>query len=121
SIFAILLRSSWWVSAAIAVTLLASTVAVDHPTLTALLFFAFLPFFVITPMAAWKQRNVPSAAHVEKTADAVRGHLSTEGSAVADPSMCAIRGTPEAPQNLMLSETEKWRLLVEPIAASVVQ
>lgn len=72
SIFAILLRSSWWISAAIALVLLAGAMAATRPTLAAILFFAALPFIVIAAMAAWKQRDVPSAARVERTANAVR-------------------------------------------------
>lgn len=72
SIFAILLRSPWWASAAIALILLACAAAVTHPTLTALLIFASLPFFVIAPMSAWKRRHIPSPARTERTTAAVR-------------------------------------------------
>ena len=72
SIFAILLRSSWWISAAIALVLIASALASTRPTFTAVLFFAALPFLVIAAMAAWKQRNVPSAARVERATNAAR-------------------------------------------------
>ena len=43
-----------------------------RPTFTAVLFFAALPFLVIAAMAAWKQRNVPSAARVERATNAAR-------------------------------------------------
>ena len=72
SIFAILLRSSWWISAAIALVLIASALASTRPTFTAVLFFAALPFPVIAATAAWKQRNVPSAARVERATNAAR-------------------------------------------------
>ena len=72
SIFAILLRSSWWVSAAIAAVLLAGSQAASQPLLVTCLMAAALPFIVIAGMAAWKQRSMPSATRVEETAAAVR-------------------------------------------------
>lgn len=73
SIFAILLRSSWGVSALIALAFFAGALASTHPTLTAVLFFAALPFAVISAMAAWRQRKMPSPARIEQTTNAVRG------------------------------------------------
>ena len=72
SIFAILLRSSWWISALVALVLLAISQAVSSPLITTFLVFASVPFVVISIIAAWKQRNAPSAARIERTADAVR-------------------------------------------------
>jgi restriction system protein len=71
SLFAILLRSPWWISLAIAVAL--STVAwvllpTDWRIAGALSSF---PFVVIAGMAAWRQRDAPSAARVEQTVAAV--------------------------------------------------
>lgn len=71
SLFAILLRSPWWISLAIAAAL--STVAwvllpTDWRIAGALSSF---PFVVIAGMAAWRQRHAPSAARVEQTVAAV--------------------------------------------------
>jgi len=72
SIFATLLRSSWWISAAMALVLLVAAAASPNPAISAVLFSAALPFIVIAGIAAWKQRHAPSAALVQSTADAVR-------------------------------------------------
>ena len=60
---------------------------------------------------------------VDKVNKVVNDFLaSTEGRAQLQTfSMRAIGGPPEALQRLMQSETDKWRPIVEPIAASVVQ
>ncbi len=71
SLFAILLRSPWWVSAAIAgaLSLLAwALLPVAYRAAGALSSF---PFVVIAVMAAWRQRDAPSAARVEQTAQAL--------------------------------------------------
>ena len=71
SLFAILLRSHWWISAAIAgaLSLLAwSLLPVAYRAAGALSSF---PFVAIAVMAAWRQRDAPSAARVEQTAQAL--------------------------------------------------
>jgi len=72
SIFSILLRSSWWISAAIALALIGAAAAVEHPSVSAVLLFAAVPFTVIAAIAAWKQRHRPARAKVEQTAAAVQ-------------------------------------------------
>ncbi len=67
SLFAILLRSPWWISLAIAVAF-----GLASKALLPAQYFVFgalggLPFVVIGVIAAWKQFNTPSAAHVEGT------------------------------------------------------
>lgn len=71
SLFAILLRSPWWVSFLIAAGL--STVAwlLLPPDWRIAGALASFPFVVIGTMAAWRQRNAPSAARVEQTVAAV--------------------------------------------------
>jgi len=71
SLFAILLRSPWWVSIAIA----AGIVVVARlvlPGVYAFAFFAALPFIVIGGVAGWRQLLAPSAARVAGTLEAVR-------------------------------------------------
>ena len=71
SLFAVLLRSPWWISIAIA----AGIVAVARlvlPELYAFAFFAALPFIVIGCVAGWRQLRAPSAARVAGTLEAVR-------------------------------------------------
>ncbi|GAA5235218.1 restriction endonuclease [Verticiella sediminum] len=82
SVFAMLLRSAWWVSALIAVVLLAASQLVTAPFLAAFLLFASFPFAVIAAVAGWKQRNRPSAQRVERTANAVRAMSWAEFSGV---------------------------------------
>ncbi len=71
SLFAILLRSPWWISLAIAAVM--STAAwvllpADWRIAGAL---ASFPFVVIGLMAAWRQRDLPSAARIEQTVASV--------------------------------------------------
>ncbi|MBS1216539.1 MAG: restriction endonuclease, partial [Proteobacteria bacterium] len=69
SLFAILLRSPWWISVAIA----AGIVIVARFFLPdAYAFFVGLPFFVIGVMAGWKQLRAPSASRVAETLESVR-------------------------------------------------
>lgn len=63
SLFAILLRSPWWVSFLVAGGLIAALRLV-LPELYAV--FAALPFIIIGGYAAWQQFRAPSAASVEK-------------------------------------------------------
>ena len=91
SLFAILLRSPWWVSFAAAFALFAG-LRLAVPELYAA-FFA-LPFIVIGGVAAWKQLRAPSAAALERSrsrvaamtwdefAAALGGHYTREGYAV---------------------------------------
>ncbi len=69
SVFAILLRSQWWISAFIAVGVFAAA-RFFLPTAYAL--FVPLPFVVIAGYAAWRQLRAPSAARVTGTLDALR-------------------------------------------------
>jgi restriction system protein len=72
SLFAILLRSQWWISFAIA----AGVVGVVRLVLPAVpvgyAVFAALPFIVIGAIAAWRQLRQPSRARVADTLEAVR-------------------------------------------------
>jgi restriction system protein len=73
SLFAVLLRSPWWVSIAIAAGLYAVAalwLPVQLPRFYAL--FVALPFTVIGVYTAWKQLRAPSAARVVGTLEALR-------------------------------------------------
>jgi restriction system protein len=111
SLFAHLLRSPWWISLAISLAL----ILVAHfvlPVAYAIYGYSVtLPFIVITVMAAWRQRDVPSAARVEATVEAVRamswrdfsqlveqalqrdGYLVTRSSGAADFTLVKARRT----------------------------
>jgi restriction system protein len=71
SLFAILLRSPWWISAAIAVLLGLFAAALLPDTYRVAGALSGLPFVVIAGMAAWRQRQKPSAARIEQTQQAV--------------------------------------------------
>lgn len=82
SIFAILLRSSWWISAAIALLFFAGAAGAPNPTVTVVLFFGALPFVVLAAVAAWKQRHLPSATSVARVAERVQAMSWQEFSSV---------------------------------------
>ncbi|MCD0506298.1 restriction endonuclease, partial [Bordetella petrii] len=71
SLFAILLRSPWWISLLVAAGLTLVGVAAVPPAYAPFLIFAAIPFWVIAGIAAWKQRGKPSEARVEQTATAL--------------------------------------------------
>jgi len=72
SLFAILLRSSWWISFAIAGAVTAVAVALLPEAYRTVGAVTGLPFLVIGCIAAWKQLQAPSAARVDRTLAAVR-------------------------------------------------
>src|SRR5258708_36541577 len=69
SLFAILLRSPWWISIVIAAGIIAAARLVV-PEIYA--FFGALPFIVIGGVAGWRQVRAPSAARVSETLEAGR-------------------------------------------------
>ena len=71
SLFAVLLRSSWWVSFAIAIVLAVGarlTLPADYATYAP---FTAFPFIITGVMAAWKQWKRPSVARVTATLEAI--------------------------------------------------
>jgi restriction system protein len=84
SLFAILLRSSWWISFAIAGAVTAIAIALlpeAHRTLAAV---TGLPFLVIGCIAAWRQWEAPSRARIDSTLAAVRAMSRAEFSGVLE-------------------------------------
>ena len=71
SLFALLLRSPWWVSLAIAAGMGVAAMALLPADLRGVALFSGFPFVVLSAMAAWKQWHVPNAARVEQTRQAV--------------------------------------------------
>jgi restriction system protein len=69
SLFAVLLRSPWWISLVVAAGLVA-LLRLVLPDLYA--FFAAAPFMVIAAYAAWQQLRAPSAAKVTRSLEALR-------------------------------------------------
>lgn len=72
SLFAVLLRSSWLISAAIAAGVVAVAVMLLPEAYRIYGGAMGLPFMVIAGMALWQQLQRPSTARVDRTLDAVR-------------------------------------------------
>jgi len=64
SLFAVLLRSPWWISFGIAIAIGAGSYAVFPKDMATLAPFVGLPFMVTGCIAAWRQIRVPGAARV---------------------------------------------------------
>ena len=71
SLFAVLLRSPWWISLAIGVVLGGVAMAVLPVAYRAVGAVSGFPFIVIAAMAAWRGRDKPSAALIEHSAKAL--------------------------------------------------
>ena len=71
SLFAVLLRSPWWVSFAVAVALALLVAALVPEAYKAVGVLSALPFVVISAIAAWRQAKLPSAARVLATQQAL--------------------------------------------------
>ena len=69
SLFAILLRQSWWMSALLALVVF---VVVRSFMEWGYALFATTPFTVIALMVAWKQIRVPSGARLERALEKIR-------------------------------------------------
>ncbi len=72
SLFAILLRSPWWISIAVAAGIVAVVRLVLPGVPVAYAVFAALPFMVIGGIAGWRQLRQPSRARVVDTLEFVR-------------------------------------------------
>lgn len=70
SIFAVLLRSPWWMSAGVALLLCVGGFAALPLEYAAMGVFAAVPFAVIAIMAAYKQLRAPSDTRVQAVAQA---------------------------------------------------
>ncbi|KOQ26987.1 membrane protein, partial [Achromobacter xylosoxidans] len=68
SIFAVLLRSPWWMSAGVALLLSVGGFAALPLEYAAMGVFAAVPFAVIAIIAAYRQLRAPSGARVEAVA-----------------------------------------------------
>ena len=73
SLFAVLLRSPWWISAAIAAALVLLGLAVLPDPFRIMAILSGVPFAVIGAVAARRQWHVPSTARVSETRDALAG------------------------------------------------
>ena len=72
SVFAILLRSPWWISAGVASAVVGTALTLFPEAYRLLGATLGVPFLVIAGMVGWRQRGLPSAARVDRTLEAVR-------------------------------------------------
>ena len=72
SLFAMLLRSPWWVSGGISAALFTATRVVLPEQYGLYAFFFALPFLIIAVHVAWKALRAPSESTIAATLDAVR-------------------------------------------------
>ena len=93
SLFAILLRSHWWISLVVAlfIVLLARLVVPEAYASYALSFA--VPFVVIAAIAAWKQRHVPGEAQVRALVERVSPMAWAEFSALLEDAYRRQGGT----------------------------
>ena len=73
SLFAVLLRSPWWVSAGVAALAVLACVALLPARYVPYGVFGTLPFIVTAALSAWRQWHVPSDTQVQATLTAVGG------------------------------------------------
>jgi restriction system protein len=84
SLFAILLRSPWWISVTIGVVIGLLAAALLPASWRVAGALSGFPFLVIGAMAAWRQARLPSAARVDATRQAA--------TAMAWPAFSALLG-----------------------------
>lgn len=87
SLFAVLLRSPWWISLAIAVTLIALSMALLPADWRVVGASGALPFLVLSVMAAWRQRDLPRPAEVARAREALAAMAWPEFSALLEAAL----------------------------------
>ena len=87
SLFAVLLRSPWWISFGIAIAIGAGSYAIFPKDMATLAPFVGLPFVVTGCIAAWRQFRVPGAARVAETLQAVEAMAWREFAAVMEAGL----------------------------------
>ena len=89
SLFAILLRSPWWVSLAIAVVLALLLRLLLPPEYAVPAMLGSFPFAVIAAIAAWKQLRAPSPAQLARTVQRLQAMSSREFGAAIEAAFRA--------------------------------
>lgn len=87
SLFAILLRSSWWISLSIAAVFVLASKALLPPQYVAFGAMGGFPFLVIAMITLWRQLRAPSTAHVEATLAQVNAMPWREFSAALEQAL----------------------------------
>jgi len=121
SLFAILLRAPWWASAGIAVLLSVLGWLLLPEVYRVGGALSSFPFVVIAAMAAWRQRNLPSAARIEQTqravaamawpafADLLEGAFRRDGYAVQRGATAPIDFVLERKGRTMVVSARRWK------------
>jgi restriction system protein len=89
SLFAILLRSPWWISLAVAAALSLLLRLLLPPDYAVPAMLGSLPFVVIAAVAAWKQLRAPSAAQLAQAASRLQAMNSREFAAAIEAAFRA--------------------------------
>jgi restriction system protein len=84
SLFAVLLRSPWWISFVLVAVVALAAGALLPEKYAGVGMLGGFPFFVIGCMAFWRQRNLPSPALVEKGLQSLGGMSWRDFSVVLD-------------------------------------
>lgn len=84
SLFAILLRSPWWISIAVAAAIVVAARLVLPDAYVIYGIFSSLPFGVIGVYAAWQQLRAPSERRISVTTEALRAMSWNEFSEAID-------------------------------------
>lgn len=84
SIFAMLLRSPWWVSGGIAAALFTGARLALPTEFSLYSFFVALPFAVIAAVTGWKQLRAPSEARIDSAMEALGAMSWSEFSAAVE-------------------------------------
>jgi len=87
SLFAILLRSSWWISAAVGVAFVLAAQAILPAKYFIVGAFGALPFFVIAGIAGWRQFKAPSPKKVAQALEAAGAMSWAEFSSVLEAGL----------------------------------
>jgi len=72
SLFAVLMRSPWWVSAGISAAIILASATLLPPLYQPAGYFGAAPWLFIAGVAGWKQLRRPGAARVEETLAAIQ-------------------------------------------------
>lgn len=72
SLFAVLLRSPWWISIAVGAALFAAAQAMLPAAYAPYAIFTALPFLVIGAVAGWQQLRAPGAERIAATLESLR-------------------------------------------------
>jgi restriction system protein len=115
SLFAILLRSPWWISLGVGAGVFVLTRALLPETYAPYAIFSALPFLVIGCVAGWKQLRAPSAERIAGALEALRALSWDEFSAALEQAFRSegyeVRRLRGAGADLELSKTGRISLV----------